>query len=55
MLTHVQQAEYVAKMKSASKKDIADQLVRLKGMQGNSMAPDLKKWVAQRIGILEQL
>jgi len=42
-------------MKSASKKEVADQLARLKSMQGNSMASDLKKWVSQRIGVLEQL
>jgi len=45
---------YIAKMKG-DKAEAAKQLERLKGMKGNSMAPDLKKWLNQRIAILEQI
>lgn len=46
---------YITKMKAASADDVKSQLTRLQGMKGNSMAPDLKKWLFQRIAILEQL
>mmetsp|Transcript_16886 Transcript_16886/g.48926 ORF Transcript_16886/g.48926 Transcript_16886/m.48926 type:complete len:197 (+) Transcript_16886:79-669(+) len=46
---------YITKMKAASADDVKAQLTRLQGMKGNSMAPDLKKWLNQRINILEQL
>mmetsp|Transcript_4240 Transcript_4240/g.10817 ORF Transcript_4240/g.10817 Transcript_4240/m.10817 type:complete len:144 (+) Transcript_4240:342-773(+) len=45
---------YIEKMKGDSAES-AKQLERLKGMKGNSMAPELKKWLNQRIAILEQV
>lgn len=45
---------YIDKMKG-DKVEAGKQLERLKGMKGNSMAPDLKKWLNQRIAILEQI
>lgn len=49
------QLGYLNKMKAATKEEVAKQLARLMGMQNDSMAPDLKAWVKQRIAILEQL
>ena len=37
------------------KADVKAQLERLTKMLSGSMAPDLKKWVAQRVAILKQL
>lgn len=37
------------------KADVQAQLDRLTKMMGGSMAPDLKKWVAQRVNILKQI
>lgn len=34
---------------------VAKQLARLKKMKGNSMKPELKTWLFQRLAILEQL
>lgn len=45
---------FIEKMKGDTA-EAAKQLERLKGMKGNSMAPDLKKWLNQRIAILTQI
>lgn len=45
---------YIAKMKG-DKDEAKKQLERLGGMKANPMAPDLKKWLHQRIAILEQI
>ena len=47
--------EFMGKWKEKPKADITAQLDRLTKMVGGTMAPDLKKWVAQRISILKQL
>ena len=47
--------DFMAKWKDKPKADATAQLERLTKMMGGSMAPDLKKWVAQRVGILKQL
>jgi protein disulfide-isomerase A6 len=46
---------FMAKWKGQPVADVKTQLERLQKMAGSSMAADLKKWVAQRIGILKQL
>jgi len=46
--------EFAEKWK-AQLSDVPAQLVRLKGMTGKSMKPELKKWLGQRIAILTQL
>lgn len=46
---------FMEKMKSVSTAEIADQIARLDKMKGSSMAPDLKKWVYQRLNILKEL
>ena len=45
----------MGKWKEKPKEDVKSQLERLSKMMGGSMAPDLKKWVAQRVSILKQL
>jgi hypothetical protein len=45
----------MAKWKGKDKADAAAQLERLNKMVSGTMAPDLKKWVSQRINILKQL
>ena len=45
----------MGKWKAKDKADVKAQLERLGKMVGGTMAPDLKKWVAQRINILKQL
>ena len=52
---NAKQIEYIKKMKSASKQEVAEQLKRLESMKAGHMAPDLKKWLMQRIAILQQL
>jgi len=47
--------EFMAKWKGKDKADAAAQLERLNKMVSGTMAPDLKKWVSQRINILKQL
>ena len=47
--------EFMGKWKEKPKADLTAQLDRLTKMVGGTMAPDLKKWVAQRISILKQL
>jgi protein disulfide-isomerase A6 len=46
---------FIEKNKSLSKKDLDEQLARLDKMKASSMAPDLKKWLIQRINILKDL
>ena len=47
--------EFMGKWKGKDKADSKAQLERLSKMVGGTMAPDLKKWVVQRINILKQL
>ena len=47
--------DFMGKWKAKDKADVTAQLERLSKMVGGTMAPDLKKWVAQRISILKQL
>ena len=47
--------DFMEKWKVKEKVEAAAQLDRLNKMVGGTMAPDLKKWVAQRINILKQL
>ena len=47
--------DFMAKWKDKPKADAKAQLDRLTKMMGGSIAPDLKKWVAQRMNILKQL
>ena len=49
------ETEFMGKWKAKPKEEVKSQLERLTKMQGGSMAPDLKKWVAQRVNILKQL
>ena len=46
---------FIAKVKDAAKNELEEQLARLEKMKASSMAPDLKKWVFQRIAILKEL
>lgn len=46
---------FIAKVKDLPAKDIEDQLARLDKMKSSAMAPELKKWVFQRIAILKEL
>jgi len=47
--------EFMGKWKAKPKSEATAQLERLTKMVGGTMAPDLKKWVAQRINVLKQL
>ena len=47
--------KYLEKMKAKSKEDIAAQLTRLQGMEGDSMKKNLKDWLKKRIRILKNL
>merc|ERR1719329_1053727 len=47
--------DFMGKWKEKDKADVSAQLERLNKMVGGTMAPDLKKWVAQRLNILKQL
>ena len=49
------ETEFMGKWKAKPKEEAKSQLERLSKMMGGSMAPDLKKWVAQRVSILKQL
>ena len=49
------ETEFMGKWKAKPKEEAKTQLERLTKMMGGSMAPDLKKWVAQRVNILKQL
>lgn len=46
---------FITKTKDLAKKEVEDQLARLEKMKGSSMAPELKKWLHQRIAILKEL
>jgi hypothetical protein len=46
---------YLEKMKTKTKEDIAAQLTRLQGMEGDSMKMELKDWLKKRIRILKNL
>ena len=47
--------EFIAKWKDAEADKVSAQLKRLKGMAGESMKPELQKWLTQRLAILKQL
>ena len=49
------EAAYITKMQGKTADERAKQLDRLTGMKAGSMKPDLKKWLLQRIAILQQL
>lgn len=46
---------FIAKMKGKEGHEIEAQLQRLSAMDGESMKPELSKWITQRIKILKQL
>jgi len=48
------EAKFIDQMSSKSKAEIAEQLTRLNGMSEGKMTADLKKWLSQRIAILNQ-
>lgn len=45
---------YIEKMKGKTGEDRTKQLNRLDGMKGDSMKPELKQWLNQRLRILQQ-
>jgi len=45
---------YIEKMKAKSGDERSKQLTRLNGMKGQTMAPSNKKWLMQRLGVLNQ-
>lgn len=45
---------YIEKWKSKSATDVSSQIARLQGMVNGHMTTDLKKWINQRLAILEQ-
>ena len=49
------ETEFMAKWKEKPKADATAQLERLSKMASGSMAPDLKKWLSQRMSILKQI
>jgi len=49
------EVKYIKKMQGKDAAARQKQLDRLGKMKGNKMAPNLKKWVVQRLAILEQL
>ena len=46
---------FIEKWKGESVEKIAEQQVRLEGMKGSAMKPELSKWLGQRLAILKQL
>lgn len=46
---------YIEKMKAKAAEDVTAQLRRLEGMEGETMKPDLKKWLQKRKKILKSL
>lgn len=46
---------YMEKMKAKGSEEILKQGRRLDGMKGDSMKPDLKRWLNQRLRILKQM
>lgn len=47
--------DFIEANKKKSQDDIETQITRLEKMKGESMKPDLKKWVVQRLKILKQM
>lgn len=47
--------KYITKQTGKSTEDLQKQVLRLEGMAGSSMKPELKAWIMQRIRILKQL
>jgi len=45
---------YIEKMKAKSASDRGSQIKRLDGMKDNSMKPELKRWLFERLRILKQ-
>ena len=45
--------KYIAKFQAKGDAAVQDEIVRLSGMQGASMKPDLKKWLSQRLNLLK--
>mmetsp|Transcript_24625 Transcript_24625/g.45556 ORF Transcript_24625/g.45556 Transcript_24625/m.45556 type:complete len:92 (+) Transcript_24625:415-690(+) len=46
---------YIEKMKSKSSDEVASQLERLEGMEGETMKADLMKWLKKRKKILKAM
>lgn len=46
---------YIGKWKSKDAADVTKELQRLEGMTGKSMAPELQKWLRERIAVLRQI
>ncbi|KAL7575888.1 hypothetical protein ACA910_003200 [Epithemia clementina (nom. ined.)] len=46
---------YITKWQAKEAADIEKETSRLEGMMGGSMAPDLKKWLRERLQVLRQL
>jgi len=46
---------FLSKMQGSSKAELEDQITRLDKMKGSAMAPELKKWVFQRLTLLKEL
>jgi protein disulfide-isomerase A6 len=49
------EVKYIKKMQAKDKSDVEAQITRLTKMKGDSMKPELKTWLLQRLAILEQL
>ena len=49
------ETKYIAKMQAKGADAVKAQLERLDKMKGDSMKPELKTWLLQRLAILEQL
>lgn len=49
------ETKFIAKMKTASATELAEQAARLEKMKGEKMAPELGKWVRARLSIIKQL
>merc|ERR1719163_2215656 len=49
------EAKYITKMQDKGADAVAKQLARLTKMKDGKMKPELKKWLMQRLNILEQL
>jgi len=49
------EVEFASKWKQKSAEEVKAQLERLEKMKGGTMAPELKKWLSQRLALLKQL
>jgi len=49
------ETKYITKMQAKSADDVAKQVARLNGMKAKKMGPTLKKWLLQRLAILNQM